>query len=109
MTNRERERTYGQYSCSFQDILSTCHCLRQQVTNPSKIQYNNPQSHTCVLHFQGFHLNLKVLILTSETPTPCCPEGTPVWFSASEKYSGSGRHAVEEENKPGRKTREYVP
>lgn len=40
----------------------------------------------------------KALVLTSETPTPCCPEGTPVWFSASERYSGNGKHAEEEEN-----------
>lgn len=40
----------------------------------------------------------KALVLTSGTPTPCCPEGTPVWFSASERYSGNGKHAAEEEN-----------
>ena len=67
---------------------------------------NNPQmfcqSFTSALYFQELHLNLQVMILTSETPTPCCLEGTPVWFSANERYSGSGTHAVEDENKQGR-------
>lgn len=39
------------------------------------------------------------MTLTSETPTLGCLGGTPVWFLASEKYSGNGRHAVEEKNK----------
>lgn len=56
--------------------------------------YSDTQSHTSAPNYE-------VLILTSETPTPCCPEGTPVWFSASERYSGNGKHAEEEENRTG--------
>lgn len=48
-------------------------------------------SHICTAFSQ-------LTILTSETPTPCCPEGTPVWFSTSGKYSGNGRHAGKEKN-----------
>lgn len=37
-----------------------------------------------------------VRLLTSETPTPCCPEDTPAWFLANGRCSGSGTHAEEE-------------
>lgn len=36
-----------------------------------------------------------VLLLTSETPTPCYREDTPAWFLASGRCSGSGTHAEE--------------
>lgn len=41
----------------------------------------------------------EVVKLTSETPTLCCPEDTPVWSSASERCSGNEKRAAETNNR----------
>lgn len=60
-------------------------------------------THLCYTFQEGL-FKRHLMILTSETPTLCCPEGTPVWSSASGKYSGNGRHAGDRKIKQDRRT-----